>query len=463
MAENQEEVMNTKESTSEDSGVDISPEKNGGVLKKILNEGEGDECPGIGSEVFVHYTGKLTNGEKFDSSKDRDQLFSFTLGEGKVIKGWDIGVATMKKGEACLLTCAPEYAYGAAGSPPKIPANSTLVFEVELFYWKDMDLTNDGGVIKKCLMKGEGTQKPKDDANVKVHIRGTYQGTVFEEKDVSFILGEGHESGICEAIEKALPTMKKREKALLTIQPKYGFGDKGSENFGIPANSEICYEVYLSSFENPKESYQMNVEEKIQTSEKIKEKGTKYFKASDFKRALAQYEKMIDILNVYQEEDKPKTNPMKCIAYLNAALCDLKTNQFSHAKTNCNKALEIEANNVKGLFRRGQAHVGLADFELAKADFLALLKIEPANKAARNQLNIAVFKIKQEFEKEKRKYGNMFDKFAEQDERKRASEKRNQPAESDVIKQAAEEAKKAEEEENAAAEKAGNGDVDMKE
>lgn len=64
-------------------GIDISPDKDGGVLKKILKEGEGDECPGAGSEVFVHYTGTLLSGEKFDSSKDRDELFSFKLGEGK--------------------------------------------------------------------------------------------------------------------------------------------------------------------------------------------------------------------------------------------------------------------------------------------------------------------------------------------------------------------------------------------
>ena len=75
-------------------------------------------------------------------------------------------MATMKKGEVCMLTCAPEYAYGASGSPPKIPANATLKFEVELFYWKDLDVTNDGGVIKRVLTQGEGWKNPKEEASV---------------------------------------------------------------------------------------------------------------------------------------------------------------------------------------------------------------------------------------------------------------------------------------------------------
>ena len=66
-----------------EDGIDVSPDKDGGVLKKILKEGSEDGCPGEGSEVFVHYTGTLLSGEKFDSSKDRDQLFSFKLGEGE--------------------------------------------------------------------------------------------------------------------------------------------------------------------------------------------------------------------------------------------------------------------------------------------------------------------------------------------------------------------------------------------
>ena len=72
--------------------------------------------------------------------------------------------------------------------------------------------------------------------------------------------------------------MRKREKAQLTVKPKYGFGDKGNERHGIPDDAVITYEVYLISFENPKEPYEMDIEEKIETSTFVKEKGTKYFK-----------------------------------------------------------------------------------------------------------------------------------------------------------------------------------------
>jgi FKBP-type peptidyl-prolyl cis-trans isomerase len=75
----------------------------------------------------VHYTGTLTDGTKFDSSVDRGEPFSFTLGAGQVIKGWDKGVATMKQGEKVLLTLRHDYAYGDNGSPPKIPGGATLV------------------------------------------------------------------------------------------------------------------------------------------------------------------------------------------------------------------------------------------------------------------------------------------------------------------------------------------------
>ena len=96
-----------------------------------LRAGTGPECK-AGDVVSVHYTGTLEDGSKFDSSRDRGQAFSFPLGKGRVIKGWDLGVAGMKVGGHRKLTIPPEEGYGEAGAGRAIPPNSTLYFDVEL-------------------------------------------------------------------------------------------------------------------------------------------------------------------------------------------------------------------------------------------------------------------------------------------------------------------------------------------
>ena len=98
-----------------------------------IRAGDGKTFPSMGQNVTVHYTGKLhSTGEQFDSSYDRGEPFTFTLGVGQVIRGWDIAVAHLTVGQKARFTVGPEYAYGDQGIPGTIPPKSILVFDVEL-------------------------------------------------------------------------------------------------------------------------------------------------------------------------------------------------------------------------------------------------------------------------------------------------------------------------------------------
>ena len=128
------EAPEASEAAAETESIQITS----GLSARILRQGEGEPAE-VGQIAVVHYTGWLydeaaenNRGNKFDSSVDRDEYFSFMLGEGRVIKGWDQGVVGMKVGEKRELTIAPEMGYGDRGAGAVIPPGATLIFDVEL-------------------------------------------------------------------------------------------------------------------------------------------------------------------------------------------------------------------------------------------------------------------------------------------------------------------------------------------
>lgn len=236
---------------------DISAEKDGSLLKKVLTAGDGSGSkPETGVNVKCHYTGRLLDGAKFDSSKDRGKEFGFKIGSG-VIKGWSEGVATMEVGETAQFCIAAEKAYGESGSPPVIPPNASLQFEIELVSFSEYeDVASTGGKVqKKVLAEGEGYKRPKDADICMLKMKlcledGTEVLTVGGDEPAEYVTSSGKAPGIA----AALKDMKKGAKVELVIQPEMGYGEDGCAAgcaegcAAVPANAVLKAEVELTDF-----------------------------------------------------------------------------------------------------------------------------------------------------------------------------------------------------------------------
>jgi len=224
-----------------------------GVDKEIVKEAESTNWrrPKSGDELTLHYVGTLPDGTQFDSSRDRGEPITFTLGQGQVIKGWEHAIATMRKGEIAKLTIKPEFAYGEAGNPPTIPANSTLIFEVELISWlgKD-DLFRDGGVIKIITEEGQGYETPKSGEEVRCSIKvlGKAGEVVQEHPGYETVIGSCklEPEAFANVVDKVLADMKQDEKCSLECIEDYTV--KGCGPVTIELHLEAMYETSDVSF-----------------------------------------------------------------------------------------------------------------------------------------------------------------------------------------------------------------------
>ncbi|KAJ6939737.1 70 kDa peptidyl-prolyl isomerase-like isoform X1 [Populus alba x Populus x berolinensis] len=226
---------------------------NSGIKKKLLKRGLGWETPEFNDEVTVHYVGTLLDGTKFDSTRDRDSSVIMKLGQGEVVAGLDHGIITMKKGERALFTLPPELGFGVAGRDV-VPTNSFVRYEVELVSWfKVVDVSKDGGIIKKIVEKGDKHECPGDLDEVLVKYQvaladGTIVAKTLEE-GIEFYVKDGH---LCPALPKATMTMKRGEKVKLVVQPQYAFGQEGKDASDaicpVPPNSTLYIDLELTSF-----------------------------------------------------------------------------------------------------------------------------------------------------------------------------------------------------------------------
>nr|AFJ24727.1 peptidyl prolyl cis trans isomerase FKBP-1 [Schmidtea mediterranea] len=412
---------------------DISPDNDQGVLKKIINEGVGEAMPINGAKVFVHYVGTFSggekDGEKFDSSRDREDKFSFTLGEGQVIKAWDIGVATMKKNEVCELICKPSYAYGdkATGS---IPANSTLKFEIELFDWKGKDISpgKDGSIIQTIVNQGIGYESPKECVPVKISIKGTFDNVSFDERDVDFEIGDAASFGLIQGIEIACKKMKKCEKSIFEISANYAFGNIGKSEWNIPPNATVTYEIHMKDFEKVKESFSLDTtKEKLDHASEFKTRATEKLQNGNVTYATKLYERSISYIEYdseFNDEEKVLRNNLLLSLRLNLALCYLKSSDCVKTIEECDKALELDPASEKALYRKGQALIMKSDYEEAKSMFGKILLNNPSNSQAQNQIKICLAKIKEHLNIEKKLYQSMFSKVGKGDT---ADKDKNEP------------------------------------
>jgi len=397
-----------------------------GVVKKILVVGSGLH-PEAGSDVTVHYVGKLLDGTVFDSSRDRNEPFKFNLGKGEVIQGWDKAVAKMRPGETSLITIAPQYAYGDRDQG-KIPPNSTLQFEVELLSAvSEKDISKD--FSKSLLLKQTKKAESNEWENPAFESLVTFTANCLSGNAQSYdnaTVTIGCDQVAEKALRRALRKMAKGEEALITAKANTKYNEGPTDQ---------VWQVTLSSFEKAPASWSMEGDQKISKATELKDKGNEYYKVQNFKLSARFYKHALEFVNSEYKLDadqKVAANKLKSVIASNHAAVALHGRDWDKARELATTAITADPSNIKAFLRRGKALNELDRWEEARKDLnqavsLAQEKDDKISlKDAKAELAKIAAKDRAKFQKEQKLFGGLFEKMRpleEAEEKARAAQK----------------------------------------
>lgn len=392
-----------------------------GVIKKVIDEGQGWESPREPYEVKAWISAK-TGDDKVILSPKQGEPYFFTIGKSEVPKGLEMGIGTMTREEKAVIYVTNQY---LTESPlMSVAGLEEVQFEVELIHFTQVrDMLGDGRLIKRRLRDGKGEfpmDCPLQDSLLHVHYKGMLlneEKTVFidtridnDGQPLEFSSGEGL---VPEGFEMCVRLMLPGEVALVTCPPDYAY-DKFTRPANVPEGAHIEWEIELLGFEMPKDWTGLDFQGVMDEAEKIRTTGNRLFKEGKFELAKAKYEKVLREFNHVNPQDDEEGKVFlntRNLLNLNVAACHLKLGECRKSIETCNKVLEANPAHVKALYRRGMASMEVGDFEEARSDFEMMLKVD---KSSELDATAALKKLKQKQQdvekKARRQFKGLFDK-----------------------------------------------------